>query len=153
MNGKEKCRILKEIRQQIARENDIDLVIEECTHRGECRGTCPRCEAEVQYLERELEKRRRLQKRVSLAGVSAGVALALSGCVVVERLADNLPLQPRPTEEIVEMAGMVPMEPQPTDDVLILDGEVGPEDFYDYGDPAGDAAAPEDEAPEAVGGN
>ena len=62
MAGKEKCRLLKQIRAQIAAENDIDLVIEECTHKGECRGTCPRCESEVRYLEAELEKRRRMAK-------------------------------------------------------------------------------------------
>ena len=70
MNGKQKCRILKQIRQQIAEANDIELVVSECTHKGDCRGTCPRCEAEVRYLERELEKRRRLMKRVALAGIS-----------------------------------------------------------------------------------
>ena len=62
MRGKEKCRILKQIRAEIAAQNDIDLVIEECTHKGECRGTCPRCESEVRYLERELEKRRALTR-------------------------------------------------------------------------------------------
>ena len=33
MNGKEKCRILKQIRAAIAAQNDIDLVIEECPHK------------------------------------------------------------------------------------------------------------------------
>lgn len=73
MNGRQKCRILKEILRQIAQENDIRPVIEECTHRGECRGTCPRCEAEVRCLERERKKRRRLQKRIALVGIPAGV--------------------------------------------------------------------------------
>ena len=52
--GKQTCKILKEIRKQIAAENDIKLVIEECTYQGDCLGTCPKCEAEVRYLEREL---------------------------------------------------------------------------------------------------
>ena len=90
MNGRQKCRILKEIRAQIARENDISLVIEECAHKGACRGTCPRCESEVAYLERELEKRRQARKRVALAGVSAGVSLALSGCAVIDAIDDAL---------------------------------------------------------------
>ena len=84
MTGKDKCKILKEIRAQIARENDINLVIEECTHKGKCRGTCPRCESEVVYLERELEKRRQAQKRVALAGISAGMTVALAGCSALE---------------------------------------------------------------------
>ena len=102
--GKQTCKILKEIRKQIAAENDIKLVIEECTYQGDCLGTCPKCEAEVRYLERELEKRQRLGKAAVVAGLSVGllganqVALAqqpdpqrmdtteviLEGCVVPE---------------------------------------------------------------------
>ena len=51
--GKQTCKILKEIRKQIAMENDIEFVTSECTHKGDCAGTCPKCEAEVRYLERE----------------------------------------------------------------------------------------------------
>ena len=39
MLGKEKCRILKEIRQKIADENDIPYVTHECKYQGECKGT------------------------------------------------------------------------------------------------------------------
>lgn len=75
MTGKQKCKILKEIRRQIAEQNDIRFVIEECTHKGKCRGTCPRCEWEVRVLERELEKRRASGKKIALAGISAGFFL------------------------------------------------------------------------------
>ncbi|MCQ2303421.1 MAG: hypothetical protein MJZ97_00300 [Bacteroidales bacterium] len=64
--GKQTCKILKEIRKQIAAENDIELVVSECTYQGDCLGTCPKCEAEVRYLERELEKRQRLGKAVAI---------------------------------------------------------------------------------------
>ena len=36
MFGKEKCKMLKEIRAEIARNNDFNLVIEECTLQGKC---------------------------------------------------------------------------------------------------------------------
>ena len=75
MTGKQKCRILKEIRRQIAEQNDIRYVVEECTHKGKCRGTCPKCEWEVRMLERELEKRHASGKKVVLAGISAGFLL------------------------------------------------------------------------------
>lgn len=75
MTGKKKCKILKEIRRQIAENNDICFVVEECTHKGRCRGTCPKCEAEVRMLERELEKRRAAGQKVVIAGVSAGFLL------------------------------------------------------------------------------
>ena len=54
MIGKDKCKMLKEIRREIARENDIQMVIEDCTYQGRCKGTCPKCEAEVAYLEEQL---------------------------------------------------------------------------------------------------
>ena len=68
--GKQTCKILKEIRRQIAAENDIQLVIEECTYKGDCLGTCPKCEEEVLYLERELEKRQHMGKVAVLGGKS-----------------------------------------------------------------------------------
>ena len=80
MIGKEKCKALKEIRKQIAEQNDIKYVVEECKHKGECKGTCPKCEAEVRYLERELEKRRNIGKKVAIAGVSLSVAASFSAC-------------------------------------------------------------------------
>ncbi|MBR4146517.1 MAG: energy transducer TonB [Bacteroidales bacterium] len=81
--GKQTCKILKEIRKQIAEDNDINLVIEECTYQGDCQGTCPRCEAEVRYLERELEKRQRMGKVAVIAGMSLGTMLTASSCTHV----------------------------------------------------------------------
>ena len=78
--GKQTCKILKEIRKQIAAENDIEFVTSECTHKGDCRGTCPKCEAEVRYLERELEKRQRLGKAAIFAGMTIGTAITVAGC-------------------------------------------------------------------------
>lgn len=80
MKGKNKCKILKEIRQKIADENDIPYVTRECTYQGDCKGTCPKCEAELRYLEQELEKRRSLGKTVAVAAVAAGLSLSLSAC-------------------------------------------------------------------------
>lgn len=83
--GKETCKALKEIRRKIAEENDINLVIEECTYQGDCKGTCPRCEEELQYLERELEKRRKLGKAVAIAGITAVAATGAVCAVNVAR--------------------------------------------------------------------
>lgn len=74
--GKIICAELKQVKRQIAESNGIKLDIPDCTYEGECKGTCPRCESEVRYLERELEKRMRLGK----AAVVAGVALGLTAC-------------------------------------------------------------------------
>ncbi|WP_295727917.1 carboxypeptidase-like regulatory domain-containing protein [uncultured Muribaculum sp.] len=74
--GKRTCKILKEIRRQIAEANGIEFVTSECRYRGDCLGTCPKCEAEVRYLEEQLRARRLMGKAIALAGVSAG-ALAM----------------------------------------------------------------------------
>ena len=42
--GKQTCRILKEIRRQIAEANDIEFATSECRYKGDCLGTCPKCE-------------------------------------------------------------------------------------------------------------
>ncbi len=77
--GKQTCKILKEIRWQIAEANDIEFVTAECRYKGDCLGTCPKCEAEVRYLEQQLRKRQLMGKAVVLAGLSAGM-IAFSGC-------------------------------------------------------------------------
>ena len=68
MRGKETCRTLKTIRAEIARQNGIPWETEECTFEGECRGACPRCEAETRQWEEALAKRRRQHRRVTLRG-------------------------------------------------------------------------------------
>ena len=77
--GKQTCKILKEIRRQIAEANDIEFVTSECRYKGDCLGTCPKCEAEVRYLEQQLRSRSLAGKAVALAGISAGMIL-MSGC-------------------------------------------------------------------------
>ena len=104
--GKQTCKILKEIRKQIAAENDIKLVIEECTYQGDCRGTCPKCEAEVRYLERELEKRQRMGKAAMVAGLSVGLLGASQ--VALAQQPDTLKMDTiEKAAEDVEIYGMV----------------------------------------------
>ena len=55
--GKQVCKILEDIRKQIAEENDIEFITSECQHKGDCAGTCPKCEAELRYLESQLARR------------------------------------------------------------------------------------------------
>ena len=125
MKGKDKCKALKEIRQKIAEENDIEYVVRECSHKGDCRGTCPRCEAELLYLERELEKRRSLGKKVVVTGLAVGMAATISGCQnpftpVVNSLFGNN------NNPVVELAG----EAEPP----ILEGEAQPPIESDSGE-------------------
>ena len=61
----------------MARTNDIPYEPTECKHKGECLGTCPKCEQEVRYIEQQLNKRRTLGKAVAVAGVAIGVSMAM----------------------------------------------------------------------------
>ena len=71
--GKSTCKVLKDIRQKIANENGISYVPKECHYKGECKGTCPACEAEVRYLEEELKRKRRNGFAIKLGGIAAGL--------------------------------------------------------------------------------
>ena len=69
MNGKDKCRILKQIRREIARANGVPLEIPECTYEGDCPGTCPRCEGEMRILQRRLEEIAKTGRKVVIPDI------------------------------------------------------------------------------------
>ncbi len=89
IRGKQTCRILKDIRWQIAEANDIEYITSECQYKGDCRGTCPKCEAEVRYLEQQLERRRTAGKAITLLGISAGLVAAGSAMTSCNQQADK----------------------------------------------------------------
>ncbi len=85
--GKDICKQLKAVRKRIAEENGISLELpwrggdgeracigDECNYDGPCRGTCPRCEAEVRYLEQRLTDHLRRGRVATVAGLSLGLA-------------------------------------------------------------------------------
>ena len=71
--GKSTCKLLKDIRQQIADANGISYRPIECQHKGDCTGTCPACEEEIRYLERELKARKGNGFGMKVAGIAAGI--------------------------------------------------------------------------------
>ena len=116
--GKQTCKILKEIRKQIAAENDIEFVTSECTYKGDCKGTCPKCEAEVRYLERELEKRQRMGKAAIFAGMSLGTLFAATSC-------DHPILQPTEGDPVApDTTEMQNPNDTVSNDTLLFEGEV-----------------------------
>lgn len=96
-HGKNVCKVLKEIRRKVADDNEIPLEIRECTFEGDCSGTCPYCEAEVRYLERELQKRKALGKAVTVAGIALS-SVMMSGCHPMQ--GEPLPPAEAPTEAV-----------------------------------------------------
>ena len=77
--GKSVCNVLKGVLKAIADANGIKYEPAECGFDGECRGTCPVCEAEMRHIERELTLRRLAGRAVTVAGIALGAA-ALSAC-------------------------------------------------------------------------
>ena len=112
MKGKSKCKILKDIRRKIAQDNDIEFITTECKHKGDCLGTCPKCEAEVRYLEEQLKKRKAAGKQVAVAGIAAAFVVGGTSCDILETL---IPIQgdmaPPPEESVQEIVnGEMPSE-------------------------------------------
>lgn len=70
MTGKQKCELLRKIREEIAEQNDIVYLSKDCGHKVCRTGTCPICEAEVKYLENELNEKAQRGERIELKGIS-----------------------------------------------------------------------------------
>lgn len=160
MKGKEKCKALKEIRQKIAEQNDIAFAVSECTHQGDCKGTCPKCEAELRYLERQLEIRKNLGKAVVVAGISAGMCAPMVACSPIESIGDamgnlfNISTDQElegATQPPEDLAGDIEYIPE---DVQGMEGPA-PEEYIEGGLEEYDPDAlvePSEEDPEALAG-
>lgn len=112
MKGKNTCRILKEIRKEIAKNNEIEYVTSECKYQGDCLGTCPKCEAEVRYLEAELDKRRKAGKTVAVAGIAAAILVSTTACG--NDVAPTVTPENTPTSSVEDLGGEVPLPLQGT---------------------------------------
>ena len=134
--GKRTCKILKEIRQEIADKNEIAYTSSECRFEGECQGTCPKCEAELKYIENELHKRTRLGKTATIAGFSLGIAGSFTSCDFSEQpevwmgeivedtvaITDTIPVDTIP--KIIEFDGVCGfIDGEPYDTAKLNDGE------------------------------
>lgn len=78
-HGKSVCNTLKQIRLDVARANGIDYVPTPCSHKGDCAGTCPACESEVEYIEKEISRRHSLGKAVLIAGIGLTSLTSMAG--------------------------------------------------------------------------
>ena len=110
MNGKTKCKILKEIRARIAQENDIPYVTSQCKHQGACRGTCPKCEQELRELEQQLAKRRSLGKAVTVSALALSLTAGAIGCVPPQD-GERSGTEASEQQETATLAGDVAVDP------------------------------------------
>lgn len=123
--GKKVCASLKQVRKQIADANDIPYEVTECKHQGNCKGTCPKCEAELRYIENQLSLRRAAGLAVSIVGLSLGVATTFASCSAQQPAQPSEPVQPVPPCPEEEIEGEMFLEgdvcapvsePEPTQD-------------------------------------
>lgn len=145
--GKSICKQLKALRHSIAEENGIPLEQRECTYEGPCRGTCPRCEAEVQYLERALASRLKLGKAATVAGLSLSLAACGNGqggpLVEADSLSDGevfeevgpedtlMPPPPFPDSALPELEGIVALGDPNYPEEFTAPKNSQKDDFYD----------------------
>jgi len=122
--GKRTCKILKEIRQQIADKNDIEYVTSECHFQGECQGTCPKCESELQYIEKELYKRKQLGKVATVAGISLGLASTFSACNIPQKQPNTPISEQEIVQEMPEIEIIYNKSKGIGEDFIIIMGEV-----------------------------
>lgn len=129
--GKQTCKILKEIRQQIAEANGIEFVTSECRFKGDCLGTCPKCEAEVRYLEQQLRARSLAGKAIALAGISAA-SLAMLMPITSHAQSASHNVQMHPCDSIsatrvdsVKVRGIVTNEYNIKGDSIATEGLIG----------------------------
>ena len=75
--GKDICKTLRSIRQQIADANNIRYHPCECHHKGDCSGTCPACEQEVRYIESQLKERSHKGINTKVIGIAASICATM----------------------------------------------------------------------------
>ena len=112
--GKSVCNTLKQIRLDVARANGIDYVPAPCNHKGDCAGTCPACESEVEYLEKEISRRHSLGKAVLIAGIglTSLTAMASTSSDAMTAFSSGIENQvTRSNDEVFGSSGHMPSFP------------------------------------------
>lgn len=111
MTGKEKCKILKDIRKDLADKLKININQKECTYEGECKGTCPKCQQEEEKLNKAL------LKKGALAAAVIGASMAVTGCDAISGIRSDLR---RRANEMIEEYGTE----KESEQLEVLSGEV-----------------------------
>ena len=77
LTGKQKCEMLRTIRKEIAQRNGIEYLSADCTHQGDCLGTCPKCDAEIRFLEYELNRKAQRGEEISIKGINNEIVIII----------------------------------------------------------------------------
>ncbi len=131
--GKRICETLKELRRRIIEANGLPPQLEECHHEGPCPGTCPRCEAELRYLQRNIEYLERKGHSVNLEGLMDEAEL-LKALASVKPYEDESEATPRLPDELWPFINRNNVDADPSiDEPEALMGDIAePDDDEDY---------------------
>ena len=130
--GKRICKTLKELRKRIADANEIPFETDECTHKGECLGTCPKCEDEVNYLINSIEKCEQEGKPVVIDGLMTEDELRQAFLIDSEDDNEDGDI----INKVSRTAGLPAMGDVPNKTILVQEEGIVPQ-------PQGDAYIPE----------
>ena len=128
--GKSTCKLLKDIRQQIADANGISYQPIECQHKGDCAGTCPACEEEIRYLEEQLRNKQRGGLGLKVAGIAAGVCVTVLPMAAMVQTESKISPEANPQlikQDSVEVVDLTKGNP----DAVLLRGQVLDKDTKD----------------------
>ena len=89
------CETLKDVRKQVADANGIVYTPAKCDFEGVCAGTCPACEQEREYIEKQISLKRKAGEIVKIAGLVAGLTTLAPLATVAQEMN-----APEPTEQI-----------------------------------------------------
>ena len=120
--GKRICQALKNLRKRIADANEIPFEIEECTHKGDCPGTCSKCESELRYLMESINQREQEGKTVVVDGLMSEAELRQA--FDIEPICPEIPQK----QEEVFLQGM----PVPPSEPMRLMGDIAAPSNSDF---------------------
>jgi outer membrane protein OmpA-like peptidoglycan-associated protein len=89
------CETLKAIRKQVADANGIVYTPAKCDFEGVCTGTCPACEQEREYIEKQISLKRKAGNIVKIAGLVTSLTTLAPLATVAQEMNS-----PEPTEQI-----------------------------------------------------
>lgn len=130
MTGKEKCEFLRTIRINMASKNGIPYTPKECTHEGDCLGTCPLCEYETKVLMKKIEEK---------LGNEGTIVIDSDSINKLEHLNDEQE-QKQPEEDDSKVVDIYPKDNDKHYFYPRLMGDVCDEDEYLYVEPKSTSA-------------
>ena len=117
--GPQVCALLKQVRKEIAECNGIRISERECSHNGDCPGTCPMCELDISILQNKIEQTERpeisisdnLKERIDQFKFEEEPRPILAGCIVTPEEHDRQKREDMVKEPPLE-GEVVPFRPE-----------------------------------------